>query len=152
VKLPGKPFRRLCEDTVGAMVIETALIAPVLALLALGTFDVGRMVSRQQELQHAATQAEQIVLALPAPDDLDKDQIETVIRASTGLEDAEIDLVHKHRCGVAPLQAGTGGCAAGVQHSKFIEVRISEISQPFWTAFGVGGPITHTVNRTVQVG
>lgn len=152
MKLRSKPLRRLRHDTLGGMAVETALVAPVLALLALGTFDVGRVVSRQHELQHAATQAEQIVLALADPADLDKDAIKRVITTNTELDDSQVTLTEKYRCDVAVLQTSNTGCAAGVQMYKFIEVRITETSQPFWTAFGVGGPITHTVNRTIQVG
>lgn len=39
------PWHRLTSDRQGAVLIETAIVMPVLILLALGSFDVGRMVS-----------------------------------------------------------------------------------------------------------
>ena len=54
---------RLLRCARGAFAIETALVAPLLALMSIGTFEVGTMVSRQQELQSAASEAESIILA-----------------------------------------------------------------------------------------
>jgi Flp pilus assembly protein TadG len=56
----------LRRDARGTMAIETAIVAPVLALMAIGSFEVGSMVSRQQELQSAASEAESIILAASA--------------------------------------------------------------------------------------
>ncbi|OZA93393.1 MAG: hypothetical protein B7X57_05165 [Erythrobacter sp. 34-65-8] len=46
------------RDRRGSIAIETALVAPVLAVLALGSFEVGSLVSRQHELQTAAAEGE----------------------------------------------------------------------------------------------
>ena len=58
------------RDRRGTMAIETTIVAPVLALMAIGSFEVGSMVSRQQELQSAASEAESIILAASASEDL----------------------------------------------------------------------------------
>ena len=39
-------FRHLKRDQQGAMVIETAIVAPVLVLMALGAFQVSQLVAR----------------------------------------------------------------------------------------------------------
>ena len=49
----ARTFGRL-RDERGTMAIETALITPLLALMALGTFEVSNIVSREQQLQSAA--------------------------------------------------------------------------------------------------
>ena len=55
------PVRRhlatLLRDTRGAMLIETAIVAPVLVLMSLGAFQVSTMVARQSELQSAVAEA-----------------------------------------------------------------------------------------------
>ena len=56
-------FRSLVRDGRGSMAIETALIAPALAALALGAFDASMLVAREQHLQSAANEASEIVLA-----------------------------------------------------------------------------------------
>jgi Flp pilus assembly protein TadG len=52
----GRPLLKLLRDAVGTMAIETALIAPLLAMMALGVFEVSRIVSREQQLQSAANE------------------------------------------------------------------------------------------------
>jgi len=51
-----KLLARLARDERGAMLIETAFIAPVLILMSLGAFQVSQVVARQTELQEAAAQ------------------------------------------------------------------------------------------------
>ena len=64
-------FRTLLRDARGSMAIETAIVAPVLAMLSVGGFEVSAMVARQTELQSAASEAEGIALAA-SPDDAGK--------------------------------------------------------------------------------
>ena len=40
-------LRRLAADQRGSMVVETAIITPVLVLMSLGTFQVSKLVARQ---------------------------------------------------------------------------------------------------------
>ena len=47
--LMGRSLRKLLGDAGGTMAIETALIAPLLAMMALGVFEVSRIVSREQQ-------------------------------------------------------------------------------------------------------
>ena len=53
----GSTLARLCLDTRGTAVIETAIIAPVLICMALGGFEVSNMVARQHDLQNGAARA-----------------------------------------------------------------------------------------------
>ena len=56
-------LRKLLADRSGAMLVETALIAPALLLLGVGGFQVSEVVSHQHMLEAAAAEAEQIALA-----------------------------------------------------------------------------------------
>ena len=56
----GRSFRR---NQRGAVIIETAFVAPVLALLGLGAFQVSQAVARQHELQAGADDAAAMALA-----------------------------------------------------------------------------------------
>ena len=58
-------FGRLRRDATGAMAIETAIVAPVLVLMAFGSFQVSSMVARQTELQSAAAEAAAPTAAVP---------------------------------------------------------------------------------------
>ena len=92
---------RLRQCGRGAMAVETAIVAPVLALMSIGTFEVGTMVSRQQELQSAASEAESIILAAAAGTGTESTQIELVIEESMGLDPDQVILEQRFRCGSA---------------------------------------------------
>ena len=51
------------RDNRGAVVIETAIVAPVLALMGVGAFQVSQVVARQHELQTGADDAASMALA-----------------------------------------------------------------------------------------
>ena len=54
---------RIRRNEDGSMAIETAFVAPILLVLALGGFEVSSMVARQTELQSAAAEAAAVVRA-----------------------------------------------------------------------------------------
>ena len=58
-----KLLNRLRRDSRGAVIIETAIAAPVLALMGLGAFQVSQAVARQHELQTGADDAASMALA-----------------------------------------------------------------------------------------
>ena len=74
-------FRHLKRDQQGTMVIETAIVAPVLVLMALGAFQVSQLVARQLELESAATEAAAIALAAPPEDAAKRTILTNVIKA-----------------------------------------------------------------------
>ena len=89
---------RLRQDREGAMVIETALVAPVLVLMSLGAFQVSGIVARQSELQSAAAEAGAIALASP-PDTISKRAVlKNVVMASSGLPADKVTVSVVYRC------------------------------------------------------
>lgn len=138
--------------TRGVMAIESVIVAPVLALLALGAFQVGSMVSRQQELQSAASDVEAIILAAAqsSGSGVSSAQIEAVIENSLDLEDDQVSLLQRYRCGTGALTETTT-CDSGVQRYEFVVLQLSDTYTPFWADYGMGEPVTYTVNRTIQI-
>ena len=57
-------LHRLLRDSQGVAAIETALVAPVLILLSLGSFQISQMVARQHELSNGADEAAAMGAAL----------------------------------------------------------------------------------------
>ena len=49
-----RTLHRLARDERGAMLIETAIVAPTLVLMSLGAYQISGVVARQSELQSAA--------------------------------------------------------------------------------------------------
>lgn len=138
-------------DTRGAIAIETALVAPVLALMAIGSFEVGTMVSRQQELQSAASEAESIILAASASEvETSSTDIEDVIETSLNLGDSQLELDQLFRCDNGTISATAPECASG-QLYIYVEVALTDSYTPIWANYGLGNTINYNVVRTVMV-
>ncbi|MFN4114520.1 MAG: TadE family protein [Sphingomonadaceae bacterium] len=151
MSLLGK-LRAVVIDSTGSMAIETAFVAPVLAVLALGTFEVGSVVSRQHELQTAASEGEAIALATAAGAVVEIQTIEDILKTSLGLEDDQVSIVRRFRCNAeTTLRATANQCAEDDVVSSYIQLTLTDTYVPVWTRFGVGGPIDLNVERMVQL-
>ena len=145
-------LRRLRRDQRGAIAIETAVVAPVLALMSVGAFQVSAMVARQSELQSAAAEAEAIALASPPDTVAERNTLKQIIMASARLDADQVTLVEKFRCNsAANLVDSSGTCATGDEISTFVQITITDTYTPQWTHFGVGEPLDYNLVRTVQV-
>lgn len=143
----------LRRQTRGSVVIETAIIAPMLILLALGSFDVSKLVARQSELQTAAAEALAIVQAAVPQDADDRDEIADVLRASLNPGNSNpnvtVQVDEIYRCADGPFVT-VNNCGTGVQVSNYIKITLTDTYTPNWTSFGVGSPINYRVVRMVQ--
>ena len=143
---------RLLRCARGAFAIETALVAPLLALMSIGTFEVGTMVSRQQEQQSAASEAESIILAAAGGTGTDSDVIEEVIETSMGLAANQVTLEQRFRCGStagAPVEDATD-CEIEPVY-RYVRLEMSDSYTPVWANFGVGSSFDYNVQRTIMV-
>lgn len=140
------------RDTQGTMAIETALIAPVLLLMAVGSFQVSAMVARQSELQGAAAEVALIGLANPPETDADLIPVKAVLMKSTGLTAEKVTVRMAYRCGSTSERTfEADGCSETDTVSTFIVVKLSDTYTPIWSKLGVGSPISLKVDRAVQV-
>ena len=145
---------RLRACTRGVMAIESVIVAPVLILMALGAFQMGSLVSRQQELQSGASEVAAIILAANASNGsgVSSADIKTVIKSSLNLADNEVTLLQRYRCGTATtLVEARNTCASGVQVYEYVVLQLSDTVTPTWAKYGMGSPFTFTVNRTIQI-
>ena len=134
------------------MAIESVIVAPVLVLMALGAFQVGSMVSRQQELQSGASEVAGIILAAAAGSGTSSEDIKTVIKSSLTLTDDQVTLLERYRCGTnTAMTDQPNSCASGVQRYDYVLLQLTDTYTPMWAKFGVGSPFTYTVNRTIQI-
>lgn len=140
------------RDTRGTMAIETAIVAPMLIVLSLGGFEVSAMVARQSELQSAAAEAVEIVMAASPETQTHIDQIEAVVEGSTGLPEDNVTFELMYRCATAEeLTLDQTACADENTLSTFIVITMSDTYTPVWTEYGIGGPMDYNLERTVQV-
>jgi Flp pilus assembly protein TadG len=143
-------LRRLLADTGGTMVVETALVAPVLIVMGIGGYQVSDMVAHQHNLESAAALGEQVALAAKPDSDAKLDTMKAVISASTGVPVANITAVFKYRCGTAASLQDTNACGADPPWT-FVRLVVTETYAPIWTKAGIGTSVNLEVDRTVQI-
>lgn len=152
----GKLHRRLTRlgrDERGAAVVETAIIAPVLALLAIGSYDMSRMIARQHDLQGGASDVESIILAVATGPGTDVQKIEAVLKGSLNLSNSgTVTVVKRFRCGVTEtlVEAATE-CDSEATVATYVQVTLTETYSPTWTQFGIGGDMDYNFVRTIQI-
>ena len=144
-------LKRLPRDKRGTTVIEVAILAPVLIIMALGGFDVSRMVARQHELQSGAGDAEQIVLAAASGTSTDVNTIKSVLANTLGIPNdaSHITVTKLYRCGTTTMQSTV--CSSGAYESTYLQVTFNDSYTPLWSQFGIGGPVSYQVQRLVQI-
>jgi hypothetical protein len=155
---------RLLRAGDGSMAIETAIVAPVLIIMALGTFEVAAVVSRQQELQSAAAESEIIAVAAASGATSSLTELDNIITTSMDLDPvadaSKVQVTRFYRCDALPVDPDDppddpADCdvdpAVTEVVTSYIQLRLQDTYTPMWTKFGVGGPITFDVNRTVQM-
>ena len=146
----GDQLSLLRRDTRGAMVIETAIVAPVLLLMSLGAFQVSTLVARQSELDSAAAEGAAIAIASPPNTSAKRTTLEQVIETSTGLTGSNVVVSEAYRCNSSTVYVtSASSCTSGVI-SNFLKIYLTDTYTPTWTEFGVGSPITYRVTRYVQ--
>lgn len=136
----------------GSMAIETAFVAPILLVLALGGFEVSSMVARQTELQSAAAEAAAVVRAVAPETSAEMTTVRDILVASTGLTNEDVTITPVFRCGITSAYVTTAdSCGSDVEY-KFIRVDITDTYTPVWTKFGITSGFDYNISRTVQIG
>lgn len=140
----------LREDSAGTMAIETAIVAPVLVLMSLGSYQVSGIVARQTELESAAAEGSGIALASAPDTPAKRTTLQQVMMASTNLSASQVTVTEVYRCNSATAYlTATTSCTSGVL-SKYVKIYITDTYTPAWTSFGVGSPINYRVTRYVM--
>lgn len=144
---------KLARDARGSMAIETAIVAPVLAMLSVGGFEFSAMVARQTELQSAASEAESIALAAKPDDAAKRSTLKNVIMASTGLGNGNVTVSNKYRCGDATVMvAAASACASGQTAWTYVQIQLTDTYTPSWASWGLGSPMNYNITRRVLIG
>lgn len=145
-------LRRLGRDRRGTAVIETAIVAPILGMLAIGGFEASAMVARQTELQSAVAEAAAIVQAAPPNSMQERTTIAGVLRASTGVGENDASVIEIYRCGTGEdYETNKNACLSSDVVSTYIRITLTDTYTPSWTSFGIGDGIDYNVQRTVQI-
>lgn len=141
----------LARDDRGAMAIETAIVAPVLVLLALASFETSNIVSRQHELQSGVSEAEAIVLAANVGAATDTDSLKSSLMESLSLNEDQVTVSKLYRCGAATsLVASKESCGEDDVISTYVRLRLQDDYHPIWKTFGFKRDFYFNIERTVQ--
>ena len=145
-------FARIRRNEDGSMAIETAFVAPILLVLALGGFEVSSMVARQTELQTAAAEAAAVVRAVIPETAAERTTVRDILVTSTGLTNEQVTITEVYRCGTtADYVTSADSCGSGMEY-KFIKVDLTDTYTPIWTKFGITSGFDYNISRTVQIG
>ena len=148
-------FPTLARCQRGAMAVETAIVAPVLALLGLGAFQVSAMIARQSELDSAMAEAAAVVRASPPTGAASRETIRGIVEAFIDPDNANpndaVAVSETYRCGTDDYASAKPTCATGKALSTYIKLVITDKYVPVWTSFGVSAPVQYRVERTIQV-
>lgn len=140
----------LCHDTRGTMVIETAIVTPVLVLMSLGAYQVSALVARQSELDSAAAEGAAIAIASPPDSSAKLTTLHDVLVTSTGLPTGNVVVTAAYRCNASTAYVtSASSCSSGVV-SNYVKIYLTDTYTPTWVQYGIASPITYRVTRYVE--
>ena len=144
-------LRRLAGNVHAAVLVETAIVAPTLIVMCIGSFEVATMVEKQSRLQSTAELATEIAVISSPDTEAERVAIENELSGSLA-PTATIHVVFKYRCGTQAALANTppSGCSED-SLSTYLHISLTDYYQPVWTDFGIGSAFEYDVQRTVQV-
>jgi len=142
-------FGTLCRDTRGTMVIETAIVTPVLVLMSLGAYQVSALVARQSELDSAAAEGAAIAVASPPNTTAKMTTLHDVLVTSTGLASGNVSVTAAYRCNGATTYVTTA-CSSGQVSANYVKIYLTDTYSPTWTQYGIGSNISFRVTRYVE--
>ena len=146
---------QLYRDQRGTMVIETAIVTPVLVLMSLGAYQVSALVARQSELDSAAAEGAAIAIASPPTDAAKRTTLQQVIAtsltpAAPAVNNVTVTVSAAYRCNSAiAFVTDSTTCASGVI-SNFVKIYITDTYTPTWVQYGIGSAISFNTTRYVE--
>lgn len=145
-------LRRFARNDRGSMAIETAIVAPIVILLALGSADMSKIVSRQQELQSAVAQVEGIALAANAGASTDTTTLKAILMESLSLPSSKVSVDKLYRCSAnTTLVQESSSCSSSDVVSTYVRITLTDSYDPIWKRVSNIGTWNFSVVRTVQL-
>lgn len=144
-------LRALRADERGAVAVETAIMAPVLVLMSLGSFQISMIIARQAELQNAVFEASSIALASPPVTETQRATLKSIVMTSTKLPSDKVTVASTYRCGQqSTMKTGSPDCG-GDKTSIYVKLELRDTYRPVWSKYGLGNALNFKVNRYVLV-
>lgn len=149
-------LRLLARDHRGAAVIELALLAPILALLTIGTVDLSNAFGRKLALEQAAQRAMEKVMNTTGVDTVEGTiKQEAVAQASSGTDtitEDQVTVTFRLECNTVVQADPNGDCAPGETTSRYILVKVEDTYAPFFAFRFAGIDADGTYHVSAQAG
>ncbi len=134
-------LRRLPNDERGVAAIELAMIAPVLALVMLGSLDLARAIATKISLEQAANRAMHLAEVLRPTSSANlayiNAQAAADARAALGSEPTVTSAIYLRKCGARAV-ARTGTCVLGELPVNHLEITVRGTHRSIFTALARG--------------
>jgi len=144
-------FSALYRDDRGAMMIETAIVAPVLVLMSMGAFQVSQVIARQTELQGAMAEASAIAMTALPTTSTQRAAMKSVNVPSTELTAQQGLVTEAYRCGSATTYVTSADQCVSTKVANYVKIELNDTYTPAWTEWGIGEPIQFNVDRYVMI-
>lgn len=143
--------RRLSGSVDGVAAIEAALIAPVMVVLALGSFEISNVIAQRSELQGAMSEASGIALATEPTSEARRGTVKEIIMQSAGLAAENVTVDAAYRCGSGENYVESVATCGSDRVSSYVKIELDSSYTPLWTQFGIGTPIEQSLTRYVMI-
>jgi len=117
--------RKLCRDSDGVALVEMALSLPLLLLLFLGMIDISRLVATKIDLEQAAQQTTDLVLAI-RPNGTNASTYVAEAASASGLPADAVTVAVFLECDGVRQASLTAICADDEQLARYAYVSISD--------------------------
>jgi Flp pilus assembly protein TadG len=146
-----RAFAALLAGQTGAVSLETALIAPVVLSLSIGSYETSRIVARQAELQAASAQASSVALATEPTSETRRATLKAILQTETKLDQDHVTISAAYRCGsTTAYVTNVSGCGTNLV-SSYVKIELNDSYAPVWTQFGIGSSVPFSVTRYVMI-
>lgn len=140
------PLLRLRGHEKGTATVELALAAPILAVLMMGTADVGTAFSRKLALEQGAQRAVEKVMQTTELEDV-QGTIASEVALQADVDESRVAVTFPRYCGTRLMPdvardangfADGEDCNAGEQEAHYIMVVVSDEYDPIFPALSLG--------------
>jgi pilus assembly protein CpaE len=141
-------LRRLTTCRKGAIAVETAVVAPILALCVLALADFGMAVNERIKLASAARAGAQAAMS----DATNTARITLMVQQAASLNVNQLSVGVSTACGCSDGTAITCGstCANGANSQNYVTVNVSETYPLLLTYPGLGSTIALGTSATMR--
>ena len=149
---PRPTAAALRRDRRGNIAVEFAFLAPVLILLSLGTFEMGRLIIEQLRITSAA-QAGVRYGAHDLSATTDAEGIAAAARAQVGSSGADLAITSRSFC-LCPDQVETACgtvCSGSEATRRYVEVTVSRVVDLFFSYPILAGPFALSSVKSMRI-